>query len=104
MTLRDQLSPEHGDTTDLRESDDKITVYLSDKRSWIEVEAHHDKVFKFLRNMIDIFVDVAEKCECDTWEKVCLLNDWLDSLKSVKDKRFEDFKWEWLMEDDDDDE
>ena len=41
--------------------------------------------------MVDIFADVADKVECDTGEKMCLLNDWLDTLKDVKDRWFEEF-------------
>lgn len=92
MTLRDRLQqPEEAQRWDLRDSDEKITIYLWENSSWIEVMAHHDNAFKFLRNVVDIFADVANKVECDTWEKMCLLNDWLDSLKDVKDKWFKDF-------------
>ena len=94
MTLRDQLQPQEStpETGDARDSDEKITIYLTDNSSWIEVQAYHDKVFKFLRNVVDVFADVADKTECDMWEKVCLLNDWLDSLNDVKDKRFKEFE------------
>ena len=107
MTLRDQLAPsEHeGQDKDLRETaEDKITLYLGEGKSLVEVAAHHDHVFKFMRNMIDIFTDVAEQCEFDMWEKVCLLNDWLDSISTTKDKWFEQFKEQTWYEDDDDDE
>ena len=94
MTLRDQLNPEESNPTtgDARDSDEKITIYLTDKSSWIEVQAYHDKVFKFLRNAVDIFADVADQVECDIWEKACLLNDWLDTLKDVKDRWFKEFE------------
>lgn len=93
MTLRDQLQPQESTpkTGDARDSDEKITIYLTGNSSWIEVQAYHDNVFKFLRNMVDIFADVADKVECDTGEKMCLLNDWLDTLKGVKDRWLEEF-------------
>ena len=92
MTLRDQLNPEETESVDARDSDEKITIYLTDKSSWIEVQAYHDKVFKFLRNVVDIFSEVADQVECDIWEKACLLNDWLDTLKDVKDRWFKEFE------------
>lgn len=105
MTLRDRLNPSETEgKDDVRESDEKITIYLWENKSWVEVSAYHDTVFKFLRNMVDVFWDVAEKCDCDTWEKVVLLSDWVNSLEDLRDKRFKDFKRENDIEDDDDDE
>lgn len=44
MILRDQLNPEESNPTtgDARDSDEKITIYLTDHSSWIEVQAYHD--------------------------------------------------------------
>ena len=91
MSLRDQINPEYV-SGDERSEDEKITIYLRENSSWIEVAAHHDKVFPFLRNVVDIFSDLADKIDCDRWEKLCLLNDWLDTLKDVKDKWFNDLE------------
>lgn len=92
--LRDQLQPEETESTNIdpRESDEKITIYLTDRSSWVEVQAYHDKVFMFLRHALDIFTDVAEQCDCDLPEKACLLKDWLDALEQTKDKWFKEFK------------
>lgn len=87
MNNRDKIDS----NTDVRDSDEKITIYLTDISSWIEVSAYHDKVFKFLRNSVDVFADIAEKCDCDNSEKICLLQDWVDTLKKVKDRWFEEF-------------
>lgn len=94
MSNRDKINS----NTDVRDSDEKITIYLTDISSWIEVSAYHDKVFKFLRNSVDVFADIAEKCDCDNSEKICLLQDWVDTLKKVKDKRF------WDLDDTEEDE
>lgn len=103
MTLRDRLNPSEEEVKDdVRESDEKITIYLWDNKSWVEVAAYHDTVFMFLRHMVDVFWDVAEKCDCDTWEKIILLNDWLNSLEELKDKWFEEFKSKHGIDDDDD--
>ena len=107
MTLRDRLNPSEneGEEKDLRETaEDKITIYLWENKSGVEVAAYHDTVFKFLRNMVEIFWDVAEKCDCDTWEKIVLLIDWINSMEELRDKWFKDFKRENNIEDDDDDE
>lgn len=97
MTLRDELDQsEAGEKHwDVRDSDDKITIYLSDISSWIEICAYHDKVFKFLRNSLDIFSNMAEQCDCDRAEKICLLEDWVNALKNIKDR------WFWDLEDED---
>jgi hypothetical protein len=64
MSLRDQLNPEYV-SGDERSSDEKIIIYLKENSSCIEVTAHHDKVFPFLRNVVDIFSDLADKINCD---------------------------------------
>ena len=105
MTLRDKLNPsEHeGEEKDLRETaEDKITIYLWENKSGVEVAAYHDTVFKFLRNLLDVFWDVAEKCDCDTGEKIALLNDWINSMEELRDRRFKEFKRDNEIEDDDD--
>ena len=106
MNLWNQLIPSSNDNKDedLRKSEETITIYLWDHKSGVEVKAYHDSVFDFLRNMIDVFWDVAEKIDCDTWEKVVLLSDWVNSLEDLRDKWFKDFKREHNIEDDDDDE
>lgn len=72
--------------------DEKIVIHLTKNHAWIEVEAYHDSVFEFLRHAVDILGDMAKSCECDLWEKACLLNDWLDSLKDIKDRRFKEME------------
>lgn len=106
MNLRNQLNPssDNNSKDDLRQSEETITIFLWDHRSGVEVKAYHDTAFDFLRNMVDIFWDVAEKIDCDTGEKIVLLNDWVNSMETLRDKWFKDFKREDKKEDDDDDE
>lgn len=96
MTLWDRLNPESG--AEEKSEDEKITIFLTKNHAWVQVEAYHDSVFQFLRHAMDIMRDIAHECECDLWEKACLLNDWLDSLKDTKEKRFKDMEEE--LEDD----
>lgn len=106
MNLRNQLIPSSDDNgkDDLRQSEETITIFLWDHKSGVEVKAYHDTAFDFLRNMVDIFWDVAEKIDCDTGEKIVLLNDWVNSMETLRDKWFKDFKREDKKDDDDDDE
>lgn len=104
MNLRNQLMPSSDKKDeDLRQSEETITIFLWDHKSGVEVKAYHDTAFDFLRNMVDIFWDVAEKIDCDTGEKIVLLNDWVNSMETLRDKWFKDFKRENNIEDDDDD-
>lgn len=104
MNLRNQLTPSSDEKSeDLRQSEETITIFLWDHKSGVEVKAYHDSAFDFLRNMVDIFWDVAEKIDCDTGEKIVLLNDWVNSMETLRDKWFKDFKRENNIEDDDDD-
>lgn len=86
MALRDNLNPELKSKSDVRDSDEKITIYLWEHSSWVEVQGYHDSVFAFIRHAVSIFWDVAEEINCSTWEKLILLNDWLDDMEKLKDK------------------
>jgi len=106
MNLRNQLIPssDNNGKDDLRQSEETITIFLWDHKSGVEVKAYHDTAFNFLRNMVDIFWDVAEKIDCERWEKLVLLNDWVDSIWTLRDKRFGEFNREDKKDNDDDDE
>lgn len=88
MDQRTMHTNERGN--DIKDSPDKITIYLQENKSGIQVEAHHDILWWFLLNLIDQFWDVVDKCDFDRDEKLGLLKAWVDGLSDLRDRRFPD--------------
>jgi len=97
MSLRDQLSSLKEEVNkNAEDMEESITFHIRWTESCsAEVKCHHEELMSWLKNILNLCQKISNDAELDKYDKLALLNYWLDDLGDIKD--------EWLPNIDDED-
>lgn len=84
MSLRDQLTSHPKD-----EEQDTITFIVNwTESTQAEVKCHHAELLWWMCNIMNILQKMTKDMELNKYEKIMLLDHWIDDLGDIKDERF----------------